>query len=111
MWKKKSAGSKYLRDIVSKLNAVDDSVDADYWGPAYEGGDCAPLTAAEEKVRDQILNQSMSSYRYRKRMKGAKKISQSNYVMFELFMIQCLPNGSHNMFGFITQGKKAMIYF
>lgn len=59
MWKKKSAGSKYLRNIVAKLNAVDASLDADYWGPVYEGTGCSPLTAVEEKARARVFDQSM----------------------------------------------------
>ena len=59
MWKKKSTGSRYLRAIVSKLNAVDNTVQPLHWGNPFTGEECPPLTPREEKLRSQILDQSM----------------------------------------------------
>ncbi|CAE7263239.1 unnamed protein product, partial [Symbiodinium sp. KB8] len=57
--RKRTAGSKTLRKILSKFTATDDSFDVRRWGRPYDGTTCAPLTYEEARVQRQIQDCSM----------------------------------------------------
>ena len=54
-WRKRTAGSKHLRTLLSKVVQHDPSRGALSWGPLFDGQDTAPLTRQEEKWRQEIL--------------------------------------------------------
>jgi hypothetical protein len=62
-WKKRSPGSRFLRDIMNKFNTVDSNVDASAWGGIYIGGEPLQLSREEELYRHQVLDQSMNKRR------------------------------------------------
>jgi len=59
-WKKRSKGSRYLRQIMAKFTAYDASVNPTIWGEPFAGVDAKPLGREEDMYRDQILKQSMN---------------------------------------------------
>ncbi|CAJ1387393.1 unnamed protein product [Effrenium voratum] len=58
-WKKRTAGSRALRAVLSKLSQRDPARGADAWGEVYHGSSAFELTAAEEVYRDNIRHSSM----------------------------------------------------
>ncbi|CAE7400594.1 unnamed protein product, partial [Symbiodinium sp. CCMP2456] len=59
-WNKKSAGSKQLRRILLKFVAVDTTTDQQYWQSPFDGSMARPLGDEESRVRNMILDCSMS---------------------------------------------------
>ena len=60
-WNKKSTGSKILRRILWKCIAVDTSLTGNHWQEAYNGSTARPLSSAETRYRDMMLDFSMSA--------------------------------------------------
>ena len=60
-WNKKSTGSKMLRRILRKCIAVDTTLRQDHWQEAYNGSVARPLSSAETRHRDMMLDFSMSA--------------------------------------------------
>ena len=57
--RRRTAGSKALRAVLQKLNAVDVDANADLWGPIHTGRNSRALTTEEQRVRNQIEDRSM----------------------------------------------------
>ena len=62
-WRKRTAGSRYLRRIMAKFTKVDPETGAEAWGDNYNGRGAAPLDRAEESMRAKVLDGSMSRAR------------------------------------------------
>jgi hypothetical protein len=62
-WRKRTAGSTFLRRIMSKFNICDSSMDSTSWGPAFAGDKPCALDRREEIARDQIAKRNMSAAR------------------------------------------------
>ncbi|CAE7477588.1 unnamed protein product [Symbiodinium microadriaticum] len=58
-WSKKTSGSKKLRKLLSKANAVGKQYSPDSWGTPYTGELSNPLTPSEDDIRQSILDMSM----------------------------------------------------
>ena len=58
-WKKRTLGSRFLREIMVKFTVHDASLDADFWGEPYTGDNAIPLNKEEDIYRTYILGQSM----------------------------------------------------
>ena len=58
-WGKKTKGSKLLRKVLAKINAVDTAALQAHADPCYTGSTSRPLTPAEEEVRERIISNSM----------------------------------------------------
>ena len=62
-WRKRTAGSKMLRNVLAKFSKVDTSYLPDHWGAPYCGGHVRELNAQEAAFRDKILHGSMHKAR------------------------------------------------
>ena len=58
-WNKKTAGSKMLRTLLSKILSVDESGTCNHRGPYFDGSNAKPLNKAEENMRVKLLQCSM----------------------------------------------------
>ena len=58
-WHRRTSGSKVLRQLLNKVNIVDQRCSHKSWGSMFCGSHASPLTAQEERLRHMILNSSM----------------------------------------------------
>jgi hypothetical protein len=62
--RKRTPGSTFLRALLSKFAKVSNNMMPQDFGPTYEGGEPAPLTAEEDRLRTlapQLLNAHLGS--------------------------------------------------
>eukprot|EP00438_Fugacium_kawagutii_P034931 Skav206392 [mRNA] locus=scaffold834:641080:643152:- [translate_table: standard] len=62
-WGKRTKGSKILRRLLNKWNHIDPAATGASWGPFFTGEAPPMLSREEERFRQQILEESMSSSR------------------------------------------------
>ena len=65
-FRKHTPGSKLLRVIMAKFTKVSEQYQADAWGPPFYGEGALPLGRSEERLRENILDHSMSKVRARR---------------------------------------------
>ena len=64
-WNKRTPGPKILRQVLNRINQIDNSLGSMPWGPFFRGHSPPSLTREEERMRNSILNQSLSVARSR----------------------------------------------
>ena len=65
-WHKRTAGSSFLREIMSKLTAHDPDRSPESWGMPFTGIEDRPLNAQETRIKNMIGDRSMPYRRARR---------------------------------------------